>query len=173
MQRYLRATAYPVRLRTMTPGPPGASRNATRPARLGVYAELLASFAILFALRVAAQALQRWAPQPLLPPFEEFQGSTIPYGILLCSQLVILTAMAYYTFRLRSGTLTANHRAGILLAWLGGLYMTVSVGRVAIGLAVSDAGAWFSAWIPAALHVILAAFVVTLAYYHVVESPPR
>lgn len=108
-----------------------------------------------------------------LPPFEEFQGSDLPYGILLFSQLIILAAMAHYTWRLRAGTLQPSQGAGMVLAWFGGVYMTVAVSRIAIGLLVPGASHWFTAWIPALLHVVLAAFVVTLAHYHVVESRPR
>lgn len=137
------------------------------------YGALLAGLTALFGLRVAAQAIQRWVPQPFLPPFDEFQGSALPYGVLLSSQLIILTAMAYCALRVRAGTLRPGRRAGNVLAWLGGVYMGVSLFRIAIGLTVPGAGPWFSAWIPATLHVVLAAFVVTLAYYHVVESLPR
>lgn len=155
----------------MTDAGDAASHTDIRPVRrLRAYVRLLALLAVLFGLRVAAQALQRWAPQPFLPPFEHFQGSALHYGVLLCSQLIILAAMAYYILRLNAGTLRPSRRAGVLLAWLGGLYLAVSLIRIAIGLAVSGAGTWFTAWIPAALHVVLATFVGMLAYYHVVES---
>jgi hypothetical protein len=157
----------------MSGGNSGSCRAEGQARRLRDYAALLAALTALFALRVAAQAIQCWAPQPFLPPFDEFQGSALPYGILLSSQLIILAAMAHCTLRVRAGTLRPARRAGNVLAWLGGVYMGVSLFRIAIGLTVPGAGPWFSAWIPATLHVVLAAFVVTLAYYHVVESLPR
>jgi len=42
----------------------------------------------------------------------------------------------------------------------------VSVGRIVVGLSVPAAPAWFSTWIPAVFHVVLAAYVLTLAHYH-------
>ena len=154
----------------MTKGEGPTSRAVAASIRRRFYAGLLTVFVVLFALRVAAQGVQRWTPQPFLPPFDDFQGSPLPYGVLLASQLFILAAIAHYTLRLRAGTLRPSRLAGAVLAWLGGTYMVVSLGRIAIGLTVPGAGPWFSAWVPATLHVVLAAFVVTLAYYHVVES---
>lgn len=142
-------------------------------ARRCVYCLLLGLQTFLFAVRVAGQAIQRWIPQPGLPPFEAFQGSALPYGVLLASQLILLAVMALYTVRLARARLAPDYRAGMVLAWLGGIYMTVAVTRIAIGLWVPDAAAWFTVWIPALLHVVLASYVLTLAYYHVVESRPR
>jgi hypothetical protein len=138
-----------------------------------VYCLLLGLQTFIFAVRVAGQAIQRWMPQPGLPPFEAFQGSPLPYSVLLASQLILLAMMAVYTMRLARARLAPDHRAGVLLAWLGGIYMTVAVTRIAIGLWVPDAAAWFTVWIPALLHVVLASYVLTLAHYHVVESRPR
>ena len=112
-------------------------------------------------------------PQPGFPPFEAFQGSALPYGVLLAAQLIILAVMVFYTVRLARCRLVPSHRAGVVLAWLGGIYMTVALTRVAIGLWVPDAAPWFAVWIPALLHVVLASYVLTLAYYHAVESRPR
>ena len=41
------------------------------------YAALLWLLTMAFAMRVLGQALQRWAPQPLLPPFDAFQGAAV------------------------------------------------------------------------------------------------
>lgn len=134
---------------------------------------LLLLFTALFAARVAGQAMQHWMPQSYLPGFAEFQGSNLPYGVLLASQLVILVLMTHYALRVRRGALAASRRAGVILGWLGGAYMTGAIARIAVGLAVPAAPPWFTAWIPAVLHVVLAAYVVTLAHYHGVESRAR
>ena len=55
---------------------------------------------------------------------------------------------------------------GRILAWIGGIYMAGSLARLAVGLAVTDAPPWFTAWISAVFHVVLAGFVLTLAAYH-------
>lgn len=131
-----------------------------------VHAALLCAFAFLFSLRVFGQALQRWAPQPFLPPFERFQGSNLPYGFLLLIQLVLLAVMTRVAWKAQTGTLVQRPRLGRLLIGFGGVYLLGSLGRVLIGLAVPGAPEWFRTWIPAAFHLVLAAFLLTLAAYH-------
>jgi hypothetical protein len=113
---------------------------------------------LLFSLRVAGQAIQRWAPQPWLPPFDAFQGSSLPYWFLLSVQLLILGAMVFCNLR--------RPRSGRVLLWLGGLYMAGSLLRIIVGLALPDAHPWFRAWIPGAFHVVLAAYLLALAIFH-------
>ena len=125
------------------------------PAEEALSAFLLWFLTFLFSLRVAGQALQRWAPQAWLPPFDAFQGSNLPYPVLLGSQVVILGAMVFCNLR--------RPRGGRALLWLGGLYMTGSILRIVVGLALPGAPAWFTAWIPAAFHIVLAGYVLALA----------
>jgi len=130
------------------------------------YTASLWMLTIFFAMRVLGQALQRWAPQPFLPPFDAFQGSNLPYWLLLSVQLVILVVMIVVARRVQTGSLAPSARAGTVLALVGWIYMTLSVGRIAVGLSAPAAPAWFSTWIPAVFHVVLAAYVLTLAHYH-------
>jgi hypothetical protein len=130
------------------------------------YGAALSVLTFLFALRVFAQAIQRWAPQPFLPAFDAFQGSNLPYGLLLSAQVVILGAMVRTAWRAHFGEMSPSPRIGRVLNGLGILYMAVSLGRIVIGLAVPNAPAWFSTWIPATFHVVLAAFVLVAAQYH-------
>ena len=120
----------------------------------------------LFSLRVAAQAMQFWKPQSFLPDFDEFQGSTLGYSTLLLIQLIVLALMLRTCRRVGGGISVPRPRLGHGLAWFGGIYMAGSVARVAVGLAVPAAPAWFSTWIPAFFHLVLAAFVLTAAHYH-------
>jgi hypothetical protein len=90
-----------------------------------------------------------------LPPFDAFQGSNLPYPVLLGSQLLILGLMVFCNLRPPNG--------GRVLLWLGGLYMAGSLLRIAVGIAVPGASAWFSTWIPALFHVVLAGYVLALA----------
>jgi hypothetical protein len=133
------------------------------------YALILASLCALFALRVAGQAVQRWAPRSFLPPFEAFQGSHLPYWMLLSIQLVLLILMTGVTSRVNGGALPKSARAGQLLGWIGGLYMAGSVGRIAVGLFIDQAPAWFTAWIPGFFHLVLAGFILALSAYHTTE----
>jgi hypothetical protein len=140
------------------------SRHVHRTARK--YPALLWLLSFLFALRVLGQALQRWLPQPFLPPFNAFQGSGLPYWLLLSAQILILGLMIHTSRGVQTGSLIARHRTSIVWACIGWLYLTGSLARIAIGLALPDAHAWFSSWIPAFFHIVLAGFVLTLAYYH-------
>lgn len=134
---------------------------------------LLWASSFLFALRVLGQALQRWLPLPFLPPFHAFQGSRLPYFLLLPAQIAILAVMVRVAWRAQRGTPLRSRHASAALAWAGGIYITASLGRIAIGLALPHAPAWFSTWIPAAFHVVLAGFVVTLAVHQRHESSHR
>lgn len=130
------------------------------------YSALLWLLTGLFAMRVAGQAIQRWLPQPFLPSFHAFQGSSLPYWGLLSAQLLILGVMMRIAWRIQAGRLAPSRRAGTVLSWIGGVYMAGALGRIVVGLVVPGAPAWFSTWIPAVFHVVLAGFVLTLALYH-------
>ncbi|HYC44399.1 MAG TPA: hypothetical protein VED01_02845 [Burkholderiales bacterium] len=130
------------------------------------YAVALTALSTLFALRVLGQALQRWAPTPALPPFEAFQGSSPPYGILLPVQLALLAILLVIAGRIASGKPAPRMRTGRVLLCVGGIYMAGSLARISIGLTVANAPHWFSSWIPALFHVVLAAYILVLAHYH-------
>ena len=127
----------------------------------------------LFAVRVAGQAVQTWFPQASLPAAEAFQGSSLPYGLLLLVQLVILAIMVRTSVRMQSADLPPRRRVGLWLGALGALYMAFALGRIAIGLMVPDANAWFRTWIPAFFHVVLAGYVLCASFYHLRMSKRR
>lgn len=126
----------------------------------------LGLFTFAFALRVAGQALQRWSPQSFLPSFEAFQGSELPYAVLLTAQLLILAMMIKATWQVGRRTLQPNRRSGQILAWSGAVYLAVSFMRIAIGISSDVVAPWFRTWIPATFHLILAGFVLIAACYH-------
>ena len=131
---------------------------------------ILAGLTGLFALRVAGQAIQRWAPQAWLPAFDDFQGSSLGYSTLLTIQLLILGLMTRTTWRVGRGIAQPSHRLGRGLAWFGGIYMAGSVLRILVGLIVANAHPWFSTWIPALFHLLLAGFVIAAAAFHLRHS---
>lgn len=131
---------------------------------------LLWGLTAAFFLRVLAQALQYFAPRPFLPPFSAFQGSDLPYAVLLASQLLILAAMLYNCWKQHNGTLIPDPRIGRILVWLGAVYMAGSVLRIVVGLGVPSAPDWYRAWISAIFHLVLAGFVLTLALHHLKGS---
>ena len=117
----------------------------------------------LFGVRVVGQAVQRWLPQSYLPPFGAFQGSRLPYPLLLLAQLAILSLMVRVCRRAWQSTLRRNAVTARTLGWVGAFYMAGSLLRIAIGVMAPSASAWFRAWVPGTFHVILAAFVLCLA----------
>jgi hypothetical protein len=139
-----------------------------------VYAAACWSLSTLFAARVLGQAVQRWVPQPFLPPFNAFQGSGLPYWLLLSFQLVILAVMMRVAWRVQGDRLAPSRRVGLGLAWAGTSYMALALGRIAIGLSLPNAYAWFTTWIPAFFHLVLAGFVLAVSLYHLQRTaPPR
>jgi hypothetical protein len=126
----------------------------------------------LFGLRVAGQAVQFWMPQTFIPSFASFQGSSLPYSTLLLIQLLILGLMVRTCLRIGGGISVPDRRLGRGLAWFGGLYMAGSVARIAAGLAIPSAPAWFSTWIPAFFHLVLAGFVLAAAHFHLRHAGP-
>lgn len=130
------------------------------------YASLLWLLTGLFFLRIIGQVIQHWLPQPFLPLFRVFQGSDLPYWALLSVQLMILVVITRLARSVQHGRLIPSRRTGRLLAWVGNIYMIGALLRITVGLAVPAAPAWFSTWIPAISHVILAGFVLILSLYH-------
>lgn len=121
---------------------------------------------LAFLSRVLGQLIQSWSPHPALPAFAAFQGSGLPYWLLLSSQLLILFLMAHHAWLAFSGKLVPRPETGRRLLWLGSIYMAGSVARILIGVAFDNAPGWFHAWIPAGFHVVLASYVLVLASCH-------
>lgn len=141
----------------------------TTPASTG----LLWGLTALFALRVFAQALQYWAPIDSLPDVAAFQGSNLPYPVLLSSQLLVLLLMCRGNWLAGRGRLVWSDgtRYGAKLA--GRIYLAGSIARIGVGVLIPAAPAWFSSWIPAIFHLVLAAFVLALTHHASPATPFR
>jgi len=125
---------------------------------------------VLFSLRVFGQAVQRWLPQPWLPPFTAWQGSSTPYPLLLSIQLLILGAMATTSHRTWHGRTIVRRSAMKWLTGLGAIYLTGALARIVIGISIETAPAWFRAWISGVFHVVLASFLLAFAAYHLLRE---
>ena len=132
---------------------------------------ILAALAALFALRVVAQAMQRWHALPFLPPFDAFQGSALRYELLLSVQIAILAVMVRVAWLVRVGRLQRQASVGGALAIAGSIYFSAMLIRLCIGFAAPAAPDWFKAWIPGVFHLVLASFVLVLAAYHRYSLP--
>jgi len=119
----------------------------------------------LFAVPVAAGAVQRWQPQPWLPRPEVFQGLA-PFCLSFPVQSLTLAAMLLVARRVQRGSLVASARLGGILAWAAAFYLSIALGRLAFGVGVLDPLFWHRISVPAYLHAVFAAFVLTLALFH-------
>jgi hypothetical protein len=143
--------------------------GAIADARCRRYARALAAITALFTVHVAAQALRHWNGGDALAPPHGLIGSALPYWLLLAVQVFLLALMSAITYDVAGCTRRRNARAARVLGWLGGMYFAGSLGRIAAGLTLANAPPWFTAWSAALFHLVLAAFVVTLAAYHATE----
>jgi len=123
-----------------------------------------------FFLRVAGQAVQTYSPKSFLPPVDSWQGSQIPYPVLLLIQILILGAMVFYERRHFSGSLGRHQRFGRWLRVFALLYGGLSLLRLGIGLSLPDAPLWFTRLIPSVFHLVLAAYLFVLSDYHVSDD---
>ena len=136
--------------------------NSAYPA----YAAFLVALCFLFFLRVIGQLIQYVHAVAWLPRLETWQGSTLPYGLLLFSQLVILVFMLRITSQHVSGCIQRNPIKGKWLLGLGALYFFSMSARLIIGLASLSIHPWFNKPLPALFHLVLAAYVLMLAGFH-------
>lgn len=131
----------------------------------GRYAWAVTALTVAFAARVAGQALQRWAPVSFLPPFDDFQGSGLPYPALLAAQIVILAVALAVIARMHGNKGLVGARLIMPVAVLGALYFTVMAVRLVLGLSVLSHSEWFSTWIPTVFHLVLAAKLLLISAY--------
>ena len=120
----------------------------------------------LFCLRVLGQLIQQTVVISRLPGLEQWQGSALPYWLLLAFQLAILGIMTQSTRRYNSGRSVRSLAKGKWLLSVGAIYFVAMAGRLAIGLANAFVNPWFHKPIPAIFHLVLAFFVLLLGAYH-------
>ena len=114
----------------------------------------------LFALRVLGQLLVVAGLAPFLPPMDDWQSGVLPYPLLLASQILILgvLATACVQFSRGKGFFVHPHRWLATPLWLiGWIYAVGMVARYA---------ALRRDLIPVVFHVVLASFLLVVAYRH-------
>lgn len=141
------------------------SCNKKNPA-YAAYVVILWSLSLLFFLRVIGQLIQQFNSVAWLPQLEAWQGSSLPYGFLLSSQLIILAVMLRVTRQHASACVQKNSSKGKWLLAFGVLYFAGMTGRLLIGITNLSMHPWFHKFIPAFFHLVLAIFVLLLAAYH-------
>lgn len=119
----------------------------------------------LFALRVAAQLAQAIHEVPFLPPFEVWQGSSLPYPALLGFQAGILAVLAVVLWRVKTNAISPRAWQYQACFVLGGVYFTVMAFRFITGLTLLSENAWFASSVPALFHIILASLILVFGHY--------
>ncbi|MDE0161201.1 MAG: hypothetical protein OXL98_05630 [Acidimicrobiaceae bacterium] len=120
---------------------------------------------LAFGARVLAQAVQRWGPVSFLPPFDDFQGSGLPYTVLLGAQVLILAIIAVVLVRMHRGKGLISPRLILPVTLFSALYFVVMAVRLVLGLSVLSDFGWFSTWIPTVFHLVLASMLMLIAAY--------
>jgi sterol desaturase/sphingolipid hydroxylase (fatty acid hydroxylase superfamily) len=133
------------------------SHTANQPA---AGAALLVSLAVLFLVRVMAQLVQWATPSVLLPPFEAWQGSGLPYPVLLAAQVTILAAMLWAIRRRHAGLRVFAPRLAGPALWFAVAYFLAMLARLAAGFTLLSDVAWFAGTLPAYFHLVLASFLL-------------
>jgi hypothetical protein len=138
------------------------------------YAVWLWLLLALFAFRVAAQPAALVLEDSFLPSFESWHGGVMPYGVLLASQLLILAALGWCSWRFTAGDVVPRHRLGVAGLTFGGLYFGIMALRLILGLTLFSDQRWFASRIPTLFHLVLAAFVMLFGHFHYVHGadPP-
>ncbi|MCA1979850.1 MAG: hypothetical protein LDL19_11500 [Thiobacillus sp.] len=122
---------------------------------------LLWILVVLFLLRILAQPLANFIP--VLPPFEAWQGSRLPYPVLLAFQLAILAAMVATTLYTRRAQRPHRPRLARALTLMGAAYFAAMFARLVAGAAWEDAPLWFQRPLPAIFHLVLASWLLLIA----------
>lgn len=125
----------------------------------------------LFTARILAQPASLVIEASWLPRFESWQGSKLPYPVLLAAQLVILALLSRIALQFTRGAVQPRHRTGIWLLGLGGVYFVAMLTRLVLGATVLTANQWFARPLPTFFHLVLAAFLLLAGYYHYQYAP--
>jgi hypothetical protein len=134
------------------------------------YAPLLWTLTGLFLVRVIAQLLVAAFGVAWLPPMRAWYSGLVPYPLLLPAQVLILGLMTAIAAGFTSGAgrfVAPRPRLGAALRGLAWVYAGAMAVRYAVTMARFPERRWLGdGTIPIVFHWVLAAFLLTLAYYH-------
>ncbi len=129
------------------------------------FAWVVAVLTVAFALRVTGQVVQRWAPVSFLPAFDDWQGSGLPYPVLLAFQVAIVVLAVVVTLRMSRGSRLIGKPWIVPVLLAGIVYFTVMFARLILGFTVLSDITWFNRPIPSAFHLVLATQLMLIAAY--------
>jgi len=126
----------------------------------------------LFLCRVVAQPLALVVHSAVLPPFEAWHSGAIPYSLLLASQLLILAASGWISWRFSIGAVEPRRPIGLAAIAVGGLYFLGMVARLVLGATVLSDVRWFASPVPTVFHLVLAGYLLLVGRFHYVHGEP-
>ena len=129
------------------------------------YHRWLILLTVLFVLRVLAQLVQILEEVAFLPALELWQGSSLPYPVLLVSQVVIISIQIVVISRVRRGLIRPRTWKINLCYWFGGMYFSIMVVRLLAGLSFLSDNSWFNKSLPAVFHIVLASYILILGHH--------
>lgn len=120
---------------------------------------------LLFCFRVAAQLIQWLFPVPFLPCFDAWHSASIPYGVLLGSQCIIITIALVVMVKIYKNSYRAHNGRSIVLLSVGWLYFLFMTVRFLLSITIMQSHPWFGATLPAFFHMVLALFLIVLGAF--------
>ena len=114
---------------------------------------------LLFSFRVIAQLLQYFFNLSFLPPFESWDSNTLPYGILIIMQIIIVFSFSKIIYKIARKRIVPNLNTGYIFTIFGALYFIIMFFRLIAGLTIFDYVKWFAYPIPSFFHLVLDHFL--------------
>ena len=137
---------------------------------------ILVFLSLLFCFRVFAHlAIVLIGEIEGLPPQSEWLSGALPYKYLLITQIVIIFLLfkVCLDFIKHSGFFfSPNKYIAKLVLPLGITYFAIMVIRYTIRMSLYPQERWLGGSIPVFFHVVLAVFLILLAYYHINNYEP-
>ena len=130
------------------------------------YANILWLLLVLFVCRVFAQLLVYFIDIPYVPSFNQWHSASMPYGLLIFSQSVIILIFTRITLSFTSARVVPRYRAGLALLSVGGLYFSLMLSRLMIAFFSLSDIPWWNKPIPSFFHLVLASFLIVVGYFH-------
>ncbi len=120
---------------------------------------------LAFVFRVFAQLIQWQIGIEFLPKFDDWQGSSMPYPILLIIQTCAIGCFAWITFRVKMDRFSPSVRKYRICLVVGWIYFLSMTFRLIAGQTFAGGLSWFSKPLPAFFHIVIASFIILFGYY--------
>lgn len=131
-----------------------------------IYSRALWLLLVLFCFRVFAQLAVYFIELPFLPGFAQWHSASIPYPVLVFSQLLIILIYSLVALQFSRGHVVARYRVGLILLFAGGVYFSIMLIRLVIGLAELSELHWWNQPIPSVFHLVLSSFLIVVGLFH-------